>query len=64
MATPETSPRDAILIVDDEPDIHAVTKLSLKALKRRDRRLEVSVAEVGTSRSFAAASPSSGTGCR
>jgi CheY-like chemotaxis protein len=46
MATTD-SPRDAILIVDDEPDIHAVTKLSLKALKRADRRLEVLSASSG-----------------
>lgn len=37
-----------ILIVDDEPDIHAVTKLSLRGLKFHERETEILSAETGT----------------
>jgi CheY-like chemotaxis protein len=40
-ATPAASTPFRVLIADDEPDIHAVTKLSLKGVKRSGRPVEI-----------------------
>jgi CheY-like chemotaxis protein len=47
MAELESGPRDAVLIADDAPDVHIMTKLSLKALNRPGRRLELLSASSG-----------------
>ena len=36
-----------ILIVDDEPDMHALTRLSLRNLKYKDRGIELAFASSG-----------------
>jgi CheY-like chemotaxis protein len=40
-------PRDLVLIADDQPDVHAMTKLSLRSLTRSGRRLEILSASSG-----------------
>jgi CheY-like chemotaxis protein len=47
MSTDENVATDFILVADDEADIHAVTKLSLKGLKRPNRRVEILSASSG-----------------
>ena len=41
------SDKHKILVVDDEPDILAVTKLGLKGLKYDDRKVELLTATTG-----------------
>lgn len=50
MALPPATPPDkyTVLIVDDEQDIFAVTRLSLKGLRYHDRTLELAYAASGT----------------
>ena len=47
MSTSESATTDWILIADDEEDIHAVTKLSLRGMKRPGRRVEFLSASSG-----------------
>lgn len=47
MSTDDRAGTDWILIADDEADIHAVTKLSLKGLKQPNRRVEIVSASSG-----------------
>ncbi|MCG8455872.1 MAG: hypothetical protein MI919_06280, partial [Holophagales bacterium] len=42
-----SSAKHRILIVDDDEDVHTITRLSLRGLRYRDRRLELLSATTG-----------------